>query len=53
MENGDPQMTDYVVTRWYRSPELLLGYQQYTESVDVWSAGCVIAEMLLGRPIFP
>ena len=46
-------MTDYVVTRWYRAPQLLLGFQEYTEAVDIWSAGCMIGEMLLGTPVFP
>ncbi|CAG7820564.1 unnamed protein product [Allacma fusca] len=42
-----------VATRWYRSPELLYGARYYTESVDLWAAGCIIAEMLKGLPIFP
>lgn len=46
------KMTDYVVTRWYRAPELLLGCA-YNEKVDVWSLGCVIAECFSGKPLFP
>ena len=42
----------YVCSRYYRAPELELGYQYYTAKSDVWSAGCVIAEMVLGVPIF-
>ena len=42
-----------VVTMWYKSPELLLGCQKYSYPVDIWSAGCVVAELELGRPIFP
>jgi len=42
-----------VVTRWYRAPELLLGETQYTSAIDVWSAGCIVAEMLSGHPLFP
>ena len=38
---------------WYKSPELLLGSTRYTNAVDIWSAGCVLAELELGRPIFP
>ena len=46
-------MTDYVATRWYRAPEILLASKRYRESVDMWSLGCVFAEMIIGRPIFP
>lgn len=41
-----------VVTRWYRAPELLLAISKYNESIDVWSIGCFIAEMFLGKPLF-
>lgn len=43
----------YVCSRYYRAPELLLGCSNYTTKVDIWSAGCILAEMLLGRPLFP
>eukprot|EP01018_Ginkgo_biloba_P008431 Gb_29783 [translate_table: standard] len=46
-------MTDYVVTRWYRAPELLLSCEEYNTSIDVWSVGCVLAELLGRKPIFP
>lgn len=46
-------MTTYVATRWYRAPELLLGSAQYTPAVDLWAAGCTMAELYLGRPLFP
>jgi serine/threonine protein kinase len=46
-------LTEYVVTRWYRAPEIMLSSCQYTKSVDVWSAGCIFAEMLQKRPLFP
>lgn len=46
-------MTRYVVTRWYRPPELLLGSKVYTDKVDLWSAGCILAEMLSRTPLFP
>ncbi len=46
-------LTDYVATRWYRAPEILMGEKSYTRGVDLWSLGCILAEMLLGRPIFP
>lgn len=42
-----------VVTLWYRAPEILLGATHYTTAVDVWSAGAIIAEMFLGKPLFP
>lgn len=43
-------MTDYVATRWYRAPELLLSWKEHTASVDVWSVGCILAEMLKRKP---
>ena len=42
-----------MITLWYRSPEILLGAQRYGPEVDIWSAGCIIAEMLCGKAIFP
>ncbi|KAI9070510.1 hypothetical protein K1719_047527 [Acacia pycnantha] len=50
---GDGQfMTEYVVTRWYRAPELLLCCENYGTSIDVWSVGCIFAEILGRKPIF-
>lgn len=46
-------MTEYVVTRWYRAPELLLCSDNYGTSIDVWSVGCIFAEILGRKPIFP
>jgi serine/threonine protein kinase len=46
-------LTNHVVTLWYRPPELLLGARRYDSKVDVWSAGCVLAELLWGEPILP
>ena len=43
-------MTDYVATRWYRAPELLLANENYDEKVEVWSVGCIFAEMVLRKP---
>lgn len=52
--NGDqPVMTEYVATRWYRAPEILLGSSKYTKAVDIWSIGCILGEMYLGKAIFP
>lgn len=45
--------TDYVATRWYRAPELLVGDPAYGKEVDIWAIGCLYAEMLTGDPIFP
>lgn len=45
-------MTNRVCTIWYRAPELLLGSIKYGPEVDIWSAGCVMAELLIGRPLF-
>ncbi|XP_037097244.1 cyclin-dependent kinase-like 1 [Syngnathus acus] len=45
--------TDYVATRWYRAPELLVGDTQYGPPVDVWAVGCVFAELLSGVPLWP
>ncbi|KAJ5782767.1 hypothetical protein N7457_004541 [Penicillium paradoxum] len=42
-----------VVTLWYRPPDVLLGSHSYNTSIDIWSAGCIIAEMYAGRPLFP
>lgn len=46
------QLTKGVVTRWYRSPEILLGANYYGESVDVWSLGCILAELYLRGILF-
>jgi len=43
----------YVCSRYYRAPELLLGCSNYSVKVDIWAAGCILAEMLMGKPIFP
>ncbi|KAL5151718.1 Shaggy-related protein kinase iota [Glycine soja] len=43
----------YICSRYYRAPELIFGATEYTTSVDIWSAGCVLAELLLGQPLFP
>lgn len=46
-------MTDYVATRWYRSPELLIGYSDYGPEVDMWAVGCIMGELSDGQPLFP
>eukprot|EP01094_Clydonella_sp_ATCC50884_P029162 TRINITY_DN903_c0_g1_i1.p1 TRINITY_DN903_c0_g1~~TRINITY_DN903_c0_g1_i1.p1 ORF type:complete len:440 (-),score=246.43 TRINITY_DN903_c0_g1_i1:1626-2945(-) len=49
----NPVLTDYVATRWYRAPEILLGSTKYTKGVDMWSVGCILGELLGGKPMFP
>lgn len=53
-DNSDecPIVSDYVATRWYRAPEILLGCQRYSKSVDMWSTGCILAELLLDKVLF-
>ena len=46
-------MTEYVVTRWYRAPELLLNSSDYTAAIDVWSVGCIFMELMNRKPLFP
>ncbi|KAG0565296.1 hypothetical protein KC19_8G180100 [Ceratodon purpureus] len=46
-------MTEYVVTRWYRAPELLLNSSSYTAAIDIWSVGCIFMELLNRAPLFP
>ncbi|KAL8136680.1 hypothetical protein V2J09_002681 [Rumex salicifolius] len=49
---GEPNIS-YICSRYYRAPELIFGATEYTNSIDIWSAGCVLAELLLGQPLFP
>ncbi|KAF8844044.1 CMGC MAPK protein kinase [Paxillus ammoniavirescens] len=46
-------MTEYVATRWYRAPEIMLSFKMYTKAVDIWAVGCILAELLTGKPLFP
>ena len=46
-------LTEYVVTRWYRAPEIMLACQEYTSAIDMWSVGCIFAELLARSPLFP
>ncbi|KAF0989504.1 hypothetical protein HZS_2742 [Henneguya salminicola] len=45
-------MTEYVATRWYRAPEIMLSSRCYGLAIDIWSVGCILGEMLHGRPLF-
>uniref|UniRef100_A0A9J8A2G3 mitogen-activated protein kinase n=2 Tax=Cyprinus carpio TaxID=7962 RepID=A0A9J8A2G3_CYPCA len=49
----DDEMTGYVATRWYRAPEIMLNWMHYNMTVDIWSVGCIMAELLTGRTLFP
>lgn len=51
--NSDVQMTDYVATRWYRAPEVLLKMKNYSFAMDMWSVGCIFAELLARAPLLP
>ena len=52
-EDHSTFMTEYVATRWYRAPELMLSFSEYTYAIDLWSVGCIFAEMLARRQLFP
>ncbi|KAH8417673.1 hypothetical protein KR222_004011 [Zaprionus bogoriensis] len=47
------EMTGYVATRWYRAPEIMLNWMHYSQTVDIWSVGCIMAELLTRRTLFP
>ncbi|XP_044743520.1 mitogen-activated protein kinase p38b-like isoform X1 [Chrysoperla carnea] len=47
------EMTGYVATRWYRAPEIMLNWMHYNQTVDIWSVGCIMAELLTGKTLFP
>lgn len=53
MQSHVAAMTDYVATRWYRAPEVIMGWRSYTKALDMWSVGCILAELVGRRPIFP
>ena len=46
-------ITDYIATRWYRAPEVILSWRQYTAAMDMWSVGCIFAELIKRRPLLP
>ena len=48
-----PLLTEYVVTRWYRAPEIMLACHEYDKPVDIWSTGCTMGELLGRKPVFP
>jgi len=46
-------LTDYIATRWYRAPEVILSWRKYTAAIDVWSVGCILAELIIRKPLLP
>ncbi len=53
LTNKKNLMTEYIATRWYRAPEVLLSWYKYHKSVDMWSVGCIFAELLGRKPLLP
>ncbi|QLG73238.1 hypothetical protein HG535_0E03220 [Zygotorulaspora mrakii] len=51
--NPNCGLTEYVATRWYRAPEVMLTAAKYSKAMDIWSCGCILAELLFKRPLFP
>lgn len=51
-EQNQGFMTEYVATRWYRAPEIMLSFSNYTKAIDIWSVGCILGELLGGKPLF-
>ncbi len=52
-EDVGEELTEYVVTRFYRAPEIMLSRNEYTHAVDIWSIGCTFAEILNNKVLFP
>jgi serine/threonine protein kinase len=53
LETASSAMTDYIATRWYRAPEVILSWKKYSSAIDVWSVGCILAELITRRPLLP
>ena len=51
--NRSAVITNYVATRWYRAPELIMSTKNYTKAVDIWAVGCILGELFGRRPLFP
>jgi cyclin-dependent kinase-like len=52
MKLGSDKLTEYVSTRWYRAPELLVGHPNYSYAVDIWAIGCIFVELVTGRALY-
>ncbi|RWS24782.1 mitogen-activated protein kinase 14-like isoform X4 [Leptotrombidium deliense] len=50
---AEAEMTGYVATRWYRAPEIMLNWMHYNQTVDIWSVGCIMAELITSKTLFP
>ena len=53
LQTANTVLTDYIATRWYRAPEVILSWKKYTGSIDVWSVGCILAELIIRKPLLP
>ena len=53
LQNNSTVLTDYIATRWYRAPEVILSWRKYTAAIDVWSVGCILAELIIRKPLLP
>ena len=53
LQNKSTILTDYIATRWYRAPEVILSWRKYTAAIDVWSVGCILAELVIRKPLLP
>ena len=52
MQHKLDDLTEYVATRWYRAPEVILSWKEYTKKIDIWSIGCILAELFIRKPLF-
>lgn len=53
LQTQQTALTDYIATRWYRAPEVILSWKKYTGAIDVWSVGCILAELIIRKPLLP
>ena len=53
LQTSQTALTDYIATRWYRAPEVILSWKKYTGAIDVWSVGCILAELIIRKPLLP
>lgn len=53
LQTAQTALTDYIATRWYRAPEVILSWKKYGPAIDVWSVGCILAELIIRKPLLP
>jgi len=53
LQTTQTALTDYIATRWYRAPEVILSWKKYNAAIDVWSVGCILAELMIRKPLLP